>query len=129
MPTLHPQIVQALEAMAKAQLRPIEAMTPTEARAQMEMTAQARKAEPMPVARVEERVIPGPAGDMRVRLYWPSAAAPDACDCLLSRRRPCYRQPRHPRPDRAQFVFGSRRAGRFGRLPDGAGAQIPGGGR
>ena len=76
MPTLHPQIVQALEAMAKAQLRPIEAMTPTEARAQMEMTARARKAEPMPVARVEERLIPGPAGDMRVRLYWPDAAAP-----------------------------------------------------
>jgi acetyl esterase len=76
MPTLHPQIVQVLEAMAKAQLRPIEVMTPAEARAQMEATARARKAEPLPVARVEDRVIPGPAGDMRVRLYWPSAAAP-----------------------------------------------------
>jgi acetyl esterase len=76
MPELHPQIAAALEAMARAQLRPIEAMTPAEARAQMEATAQSRKAEPMPVARVEERAIPGPGGDIRLRLYWPEAPAP-----------------------------------------------------
>jgi acetyl esterase len=76
MPTLHPQIVQVLDAMARAELRPIEAMTPGEARAQMEATARARKAEPLPVARVEERMIPGPAGEIRLRLYWPNAAAP-----------------------------------------------------
>ena len=76
MPSLHPQIVQVLDAMAKAELRPIEAMTPAEARAQMEATARARKAEPLPVARVEERMIPGPAGEIRLRLYWPNAAAP-----------------------------------------------------
>jgi acetyl esterase len=76
MPNLHPQIVQVLEAIAKAQLRPIEEMTPAEARAQMEATAQARKAEPLPVARVEERSIPGPVGDIRLRLYWPDAPAP-----------------------------------------------------
>ena len=76
MPALHPQIVQVLEAMAKAELRPIAVLTPAEARAQMEATARARKAEPLPVARVEERPIPGPAGDIRVRLYWPNAAAP-----------------------------------------------------
>ena len=73
MPTLHPQIVQVLEAMAKADLRPIEEMTPAEARAQMEATARARKAEPLPVARVEERPIPGPAGEIRLRLYCPNA--------------------------------------------------------
>ena len=76
MPSLHPQIVQVLEAMAKAELRPIEAMTPAEARAQMEATARARTAEPSPVARIEERLIPGPGGDIRLRLYWPDAAAP-----------------------------------------------------
>jgi acetyl esterase len=76
MPSLHPQIVQVLEAMAKAELRPIEAMTPAEARAQMEMTARARQAEPLPVAKVEERLIPGPAGEIRLRLYWPNAAGP-----------------------------------------------------
>jgi acetyl esterase len=77
MPTLlHPQIVRVLDAMAKAQLRPIEAMTPPQARAQMEATARARQAEPLPVARVEERLIPGPAGEIRLRLYWPNAAGP-----------------------------------------------------
>lgn len=74
MPTLHPQIASALEAMQKLALRPIEAMNPAEARAQMEATAQSRKAEPLPVARVEDRDIPGPAGPIRVRLYWPNAS-------------------------------------------------------
>jgi acetyl esterase len=76
MPDLHPQIQRVLHVMAEANLKPIEAMTPAEARAQMEATAQSRKAEPLPVARVEERVIPGPAGDIRLRLYWPNAAVP-----------------------------------------------------
>jgi acetyl esterase len=74
MPTLHPQIVRALEAMQSLGLRPIEAMNPAEARAQMEATSQSRKAEPLPVARIEERTIPGPAGPIRVRLYWPNAS-------------------------------------------------------
>ena len=51
-------------------------MTPAEAREQMEATAQARKAEPLPVDRVRERSVAGPAGDIRLRLYWPNRAAP-----------------------------------------------------
>src|SRR5436190_6119379 len=62
--------------MAEMNLRPIEAMTPAEARAQMEATSQSRKAEPLPVARIEERAIPGPAGPIPVRFYWPNAAGP-----------------------------------------------------
>jgi acetyl esterase len=73
---LHPQIQEVLRVMAEAKLRPIEAMTPAEAREQMEATARARKAEPLPVAKVEERMIPGPAGLIRLRLYWPQAAGP-----------------------------------------------------
>jgi acetyl esterase len=76
MPNLHPQIQQVLKVMAELNLKPIEAMTPAEARVQMETTAQSRKAEPLPVAKVEERVMPGPAGDIRLRLYWPNAAVP-----------------------------------------------------
>src|SRR3954463_609186 len=71
MPTLHPQIVTVIEAMRRAGLKPIEASSPDEARRQMEETAQSRKAEALPVARVENREIPGPAGPIRVRLYWP----------------------------------------------------------
>jgi acetyl esterase len=74
MPSLHPQIVKTIEAMQRAGLRPIESLSPAEARRQMEDNAKSRKAEPLPVARVEERSIPGPAGPIRVRLYWPEAA-------------------------------------------------------
>ncbi len=76
MPSLHPQIQEVLKVMAEAKLRPIEEMTPAEAREQMEATARARKAEPLPVAKVEERLIPGAAGEIRLRLYRPQAATP-----------------------------------------------------
>ena len=59
--------------MRRAGLKPIEALSPDEARRQMEETAKSRKAEPLPVGRVEDREIPGPAGPIRVRLYWPEA--------------------------------------------------------
>lgn len=75
MPTLHPQILKAIEAMHRAGLKPIESLSPDEARRQMEETAQSRKAEALPVARVENREIPGPAGPIRVRLYWPEAGS------------------------------------------------------
>jgi acetyl esterase len=73
MPNLHPQIQKVIEVMATLDLKPIEAMTPAEARVQMEAMAASRKAEPLPVARVENRTIPGPAGQMPVRIYWPNA--------------------------------------------------------
>jgi acetyl esterase len=60
--------------MAEAKLRPIEEMTPAEAREQMEATARSRQAEPLDVSRVEERMTPGPAGETRLRLYWPKVA-------------------------------------------------------
>ena len=76
MTSLHPQIREVLRVMAAAKLRSIEEMTPTEAREQMEATARARRADPLPVARVQERTIPGAAGEIRLRLYWPQAAVP-----------------------------------------------------
>jgi len=75
-PNLHPQIQEVLRAMAEAKLRPVEEMTPAEAREQVEATARARKAEPLPVAGVEERLIPGPARKIRLRLYRPQTPAP-----------------------------------------------------
>ena len=76
MPELHPQIVKAIEVTRQLGLKPIESLSPDEARRQMEETAQSRKAEPLPVARVENRTIPGPAGPIPVRLYWPDAPRP-----------------------------------------------------
>src|SRR4051812_17557 len=77
MPTLHPQILKVIEAMQRAGLKPIEALSPDEARRQMEETANSRKAEAMPVGHVEDREIPGPAGKIPVRLYWPEGSGPE----------------------------------------------------
>jgi acetyl esterase len=74
MPNLHPQIQTALEAMQSFNLRPFEAMTPAEARGQMEAMAASRKAAPLPIAGIENRAIPGPAGEISVRIYRPNAA-------------------------------------------------------
>ena len=52
MPNLHPQIVQVLTVQTEAGLRSIEAMTPPEAREQMEAQARVRKAR-LRVARVD----------------------------------------------------------------------------
>jgi acetyl esterase len=75
MPTLHPQIVKAIEIMQHLGLKPIESLTPAAARQQMEETAASRKAEPLPVGRVEDRTIPGPAGPIPVRIYWPESSS------------------------------------------------------
>jgi acetyl esterase len=71
MTLLHPQIQEVLRVMAEAGLRPIEEMTPAEAREQMEATARARKAEALRIAKIEERLFPGRGGAIRLRLYWP----------------------------------------------------------
>jgi len=57
--------------VAEAGLRPIEEMTPAEAREQMEATARARNAGPLRIVRIKERLVPGPGGAIRLRLYWP----------------------------------------------------------
>lgn len=74
---VHPQIAKALEALAKAELPPLESLTPEEARAQMEAMSKARGGEPQPIERTEDRTIPGPAGDIPVRIYWPLGGAPN----------------------------------------------------
>jgi acetyl esterase len=75
---LHPQIQQVLKAMADAKLEAIERMTPVAARAQMEAVAKARNQNPTPVGRIEERRVPGPLGDIPLRLYWPPGPPPQA---------------------------------------------------
>src|SRR5690349_20071530 len=49
-------------------------MTPTEVREQS--LARRRAVEPIPLPRVEDRTIPGPAGEIPLRLYWPDAEPP-----------------------------------------------------
>ncbi|MGD9617230.1 MAG: alpha/beta hydrolase [Alphaproteobacteria bacterium] len=78
MPTLHPQIVRAIEALQHVGYKPIESLSPAEARQQHEQLLRRSKAEPLPVGQVEERAVPGPAGPIRVRLYWPEAGGSGA---------------------------------------------------
>jgi acetyl esterase len=47
-------------------------MTPQAARDQMAAMSAARGGEPAAIARVENRNIPGPAGEIPVRIYWPN---------------------------------------------------------
>lgn len=71
---LHPQIQLALKAMADAGLPAIESLSPAEARAVFDAMAKARGGTPAPIARAEDRSLPGPGGDLPVRIYWPNAA-------------------------------------------------------
>jgi acetyl esterase len=73
---VHPQIRQALDRMAEANLPGFDSLTPVEARQLMRTITLARGGEPASIARTEDRAIPGPAGSIPVRLYWPQAAAP-----------------------------------------------------
>jgi acetyl esterase len=70
---LDPQAKEFLDAAAAAGLPPTETLPPPEARARQE--AQYRKPGP-DVARVEDRTIPGPSGDIPVRIYTPEGDSP-----------------------------------------------------
>ena len=68
---VHPQIQKVIDALAASGFGPVHELTPAEARAQYERMVKARGIEPAPVGAVEDRAIPGPAGDLPVRIYRP----------------------------------------------------------
>jgi acetyl esterase len=72
---LHPQILEALEAMAKLGLPAMETLSPEAARRQMEDLVEARGLEPEPVGGIERLVVPGPGGGLPARLYRPLRTA------------------------------------------------------
>ena len=72
MTPVHPQIKAALAALAEAKLPSVESLTPEQARA----TFNARGGTPAPIARAENGMVPGPGGDVPVRIYWPNAKGP-----------------------------------------------------
>ena len=108
-----------------------EGRSPEQARAENRYGAAAAAGPPLPMARVEPRSIPGPAGEIPARLYVApgAAAAAAAAARLLPRRRLDDRRPRHAGrplslPRRAQ-----RRRRALGRLPARPRAPLPGRGR
>jgi acetyl esterase len=71
---LHPQAKAIVDQIAAQGGRPLEQMTPAEARAERAQAADAFAAMAGPlqeVARVENRTIPGPAQPVPIRVYWP----------------------------------------------------------
>ncbi len=67
---LMPDVAAVLEALAALDVPPLSAGTPAQARKNY---ARAPKPAGDPVAKVEDRTIPGPGGNLPVRLYWPEA--------------------------------------------------------
>ena len=73
------EVLSALEALGP---KPIETLTPAEARKQPTpadavkavLQKQGKNADPEPVAKIEDRKIKGPAGEIPVRIYWPAGA-------------------------------------------------------
>ncbi|HTT74705.1 MAG TPA: alpha/beta hydrolase [Candidatus Binataceae bacterium] len=71
---LDPQMKSVLDQMAAAKLAPFHQMTPEEARRQM-----ARRAAPeqrVDAVSSQDRTVPGPGGDVPVRVYTPEGAGP-----------------------------------------------------
>lgn len=68
--TLHPQVVEMMAARDAAGLPELWTLSPEEARAQM--AAMAPQVEGEAVYHVEDRSIPGPAGEIPIRIYRPA---------------------------------------------------------
>lgn len=71
---LDPQAKFVLDSMEAMQIKDPSELEPAQARSQMEIIQSRFEREPC--ARVEERCIPGPAGDIPLRIYWPEGSGP-----------------------------------------------------
>jgi len=61
----------------------VETMTGAEARAHVKRMVASLATDPEPVARVENRSVPGPDGPVPVRIYWPQTAPPAPLPALV----------------------------------------------
>ncbi len=73
---LDPQMKALLDQLASAGGKPFHAGSPQEARAGINALIGLVAGAPEKVAKVEDRKIPGPGGDIPVRIYTPAGAAP-----------------------------------------------------
>jgi acetyl esterase len=71
---LDPDMKTLLDQMAAAKLQSFHQMTPEAAREQMKRRISA--ADPVPIGRVEDRTIPGPSGEIPIRIYTPDGNGP-----------------------------------------------------
>ena len=79
--TVHPQVLTLLDALAQAGGPALHELPPAEARAMYKVLASMEQGEE--VDRVDDRHIPGPDGDVLVRVYTPHAAVGEAHGVLV----------------------------------------------
>jgi acetyl esterase len=72
---IHPKAEYLLKKMAEMGMKPLSGMSPEEAR-QMIVSSMREAGPPRPVASVADRMIPGPAGDLMIRVYSPHGRGP-----------------------------------------------------
>jgi acetyl esterase len=73
---LDPQMKAILDQAAAAGAQPFHTMTPAQARAAIDSMFQAFRGQPKEVAKSEDRKVPGPAGEIPVRIYTPVGSGP-----------------------------------------------------
>ena len=73
---LDPQAKALLDQMVAGGAPALNTLSPVDARKMFEMMIQLLGMKPQPVFKVEDRQIPGPAGQIRVRVYTPEGNAP-----------------------------------------------------
>jgi len=73
---LDPQVQALLDQMAALNGPPIHTLTPELVRVEIKMQLANAPGEPEPVAQVVNRTIPGPAGEIPVRIYIPAGSGP-----------------------------------------------------
>lgn len=71
---VHPQAQAVLEGLAARDEPPLRDLTPSEARERSDRALAERKVPKQDVAAVNDRVIPGPGGDIPLRVYRPDTA-------------------------------------------------------
>ena len=72
-----PQVQVYLDRVATLTMSPLSSLTPEAARQQIiETLALFEDKGGEPVARVENRIIPGPTGDIPIRIYTPKGSSP-----------------------------------------------------
>ena len=81
--TLNPQAKALLDQMAAAAAPKLFELPIAEARAGAVAMTQSLEPQGLPIGRTEDRMIPGPAGDIPVRIYTPIAAGGTALPCLI----------------------------------------------
>jgi len=98
---LHPKAKELLEQFAASGIPPLGTLPVAETRALYDSGNVALTGPPEPLAEVDDRRIPGPAGEIPIRIYAPQATGPLPSTIGSRRRASSQPRPRTAMPPRA----------------------------